>query len=129
MKTDTSHATTPHNHVLGALQGIANLHGNLPLLPLYESCGPHEGTSRGIKLATAIEMAREAIPLCEDQAAQLAAERAIKAELVAALEDCKNSIRHAAHCKAPLAFPCSCNAETLWDTAIAALARAKEVQP
>jgi len=49
-------------------------------------------------------------------------ERKANAQLIAAapalLEMCKrlrHSIRHAANCKAPLAFSCTCDANQLWD--------------
>lgn len=38
----------------------------------------------------------------------------ILATTLEALEECKKSIRHSAHCKAPMAYPCSCDADRLW---------------
>jgi hypothetical protein len=40
------------------------------------------------------------------------------------LKACKKSIRHAAHCKAPQALPCSCDADQLWETATQAIKKA-----
>lgn len=36
-------------------------------------------------------------------------------ELAAMVVRLRNSIRHAAHCRAPQAFHCTCDANTLWD--------------
>lgn len=44
------------------------------------------------------------------------------AGVVEALEACRQSIRHAAHCKAPKAFPCTCDADALWESSGKALA-------
>lgn len=43
------------------------------------------------------------------------------------LKACKKSIRHAAHCKASQAFPCSCDADNLWDTATKAIKQANTI--
>jgi hypothetical protein len=46
-------------------------------------------------------------------------------ELLAALENLRGSIRHGATCRAPQAFPCSCDADQLWEMSGAAIAKAK----
>ena len=46
-------------------------------------------------------------------------------ELLAALENLRGSIRHGATCRAPQAFPCSCDADELWEMSGAAIAKAK----
>ena len=46
-------------------------------------------------------------------------------ELLAALENLRGSIRHRATCRAPQAFPCSCDAGQLWEMSGAAIAKAK----
>lgn len=50
-------------------------------------------------------------------------------ELVAMVARLRNSIRHAAHCKAPQAFPCSCDADKLWDDSFPIIAKYKPVTP
>jgi hypothetical protein len=46
-------------------------------------------------------------------------------ELLAALENLRGSIRHGATCRAPQAFPCSCDADELWEMSGAAISKAK----
>jgi hypothetical protein len=46
-------------------------------------------------------------------------------ELLAALENLRNSIRHTPTCRAPQAFPCSCDADQLWQMSGAIIAKAK----
>ena len=46
-------------------------------------------------------------------------------ELLAALENLRGSIRHGATCRAPQAFPCSCDADELWEMSGAVIAKAK----
>jgi hypothetical protein len=46
-------------------------------------------------------------------------------ELLAALENLRNSIRHGSTCRAPQAFPCSCDADQLWQMSGAIIAKAK----
>ena len=46
-------------------------------------------------------------------------------EMLAALENLRGSIRHGATCRAPQAFPCSCDADQLWEMSGAAIAKAK----
>jgi hypothetical protein len=45
-------------------------------------------------------------------------------EILAALENLRGSIRHGATCRAPQAFPCSCDADQLWEMSGAAIAKA-----
>ena len=46
-------------------------------------------------------------------------------ELLEALKACRKSIRHAHNCKAPQAFPCSCDADSLWKQSEEAIERAE----
>jgi hypothetical protein len=46
-------------------------------------------------------------------------------ELLSALENLRNSIRHTPTCRAPQAFPCSCDADQLWQMSGAIIAKAK----
>jgi hypothetical protein len=46
-------------------------------------------------------------------------------DLLAALENLRGSIRHRSTCRAPQAFPCSCDADQLWEMSGAAIAKAK----
>jgi hypothetical protein len=46
-------------------------------------------------------------------------------ELLEALENLRGSIRHGATCRAPQAFPCSCDADQLWEMSGAAIAKAR----
>ena len=45
-------------------------------------------------------------------------------DLLIVLENLRGSIRHAATCKAPQAFPCSCDANQLWEMSGAAISKA-----
>ena len=45
--------------------------------------------------------------------------------MLAALENLRGSIRHWATCRAPQAFPCSCDADQLWEMSGADIAKAK----
>ena len=46
-------------------------------------------------------------------------------DLLAALENLRNSIRHGSTCRAPQAFPCSCDADQLWQMSGAIISKAK----
>jgi len=46
-------------------------------------------------------------------------------EMLEALENLRNSIRHTPTCRAPQAFPCSCDADKLWQMSGAVIAKAK----
>jgi len=46
-------------------------------------------------------------------------------DLLSALENLRNSIRHGSTCRAPQAFPCSCDADQLWQMSGAIIAKAK----
>ena len=46
-------------------------------------------------------------------------------ELLAALENLRGSIRHGVTCRAPQAFPCSCDADQLWEMSGAVIAKAR----
>jgi hypothetical protein len=45
--------------------------------------------------------------------------------LLAALENLRGSIRHRVTCRAPQAFPCSCDADQLWEMSGAVIAKAR----
>jgi hypothetical protein len=49
-------------------------------------------------------------------------------ELLAACKAMRKSIRHSQSCKAPQAFPCSCDAEALWWQSETAIKHAEEGQ-
>jgi len=46
-------------------------------------------------------------------------------ELLSALENLRNSLRHTPTCRAPQAFPCSCDADQLWQMSGAIIRKAK----
>ena len=46
-------------------------------------------------------------------------------ELLEALENLRGSIRHRVTCRAPQAFPCSCDADQLWEMSGAVIAKAR----
>lgn len=47
-------------------------------------------------------------------------------ELLAECVKLRASIRHASHCKAPSAFPCTCDADGLFESSSAAIAKATQ---
>ena len=68
------------------------------------------------------------VALCHPQnAAYLAHAANLLPELVTTLTTCRNSIRHAAHCRAPQAYRCTCDADRLWELTQAVLNKATAV--
>lgn len=50
----------------------------------------------------------------------------IVAELLFACKKMRNSIRHANYCKAPSCFPCTCDADQLWEESAVVIAKAEK---